>query len=75
MLPPCKYEHPLYAESSNYPRTGERVRTPEGEGRVVSRFPPSETVTVRRESDGGVSRCTLSDVCGSRRAYEDRHKP
>lgn len=67
-----KYEHPLYAESSNYPTTGQRVSTPEGEGRIVSRHPPSETVAVRRHSDGAVSRCALSDVCGSRQAYEDR---
>ncbi|MEU2612932.1 regulatory iron-sulfur-containing complex subunit RicT [Micromonospora sp. NPDC007271] len=67
-----KYEHPLYARSSDYPTTGQRVSTPEGEGRVVSRHPPSETITVRRHSDGAVSRCALSDVCGSRQAYEDR---
>jgi cell fate regulator YaaT (PSP1 superfamily) len=67
-----KYEHPLYAGSSNYPTSGQRVSTPEGEGRIVSRHPPSETVAVRRHSDGAVSRCALSDVCGSRRAYEDR---
>jgi len=66
-----KYEHPLYAQNSeNYPRSGERVSTPEGEGRVVAKHPPSETVTVRRFSDGGISRCALSDVCGSRQAYE-----
>ena len=67
-----KYEHPLYAKNSeNYPRSGERVGTPEGEGRVVAKHPPSETVTVRRFSDGGISRCALSDVCGSRQAYEN----
>ncbi len=66
-----KYEHPLYADTSSYPRSGERVSTPEGEGRVVARHPPSETVTVKRSADGGLSRCALSDVCGSRRAYEE----
>ncbi|GAA1804276.1 hypothetical protein HC028_04225 [Planosporangium flavigriseum] len=67
-----KYEHPLYTEGGNYPRSGERVSTPEGEGRVVARHPPSETVTVRSYSDGEIRRCALSDVCGSRQAYEGR---
>ncbi|MDH6465949.1 cell fate regulator YaaT (PSP1 superfamily) [Micromonospora sp. A200] len=67
-----KYEHPLYAESSNYPVSGQRVETPEGTAKVVSRHPPSGTVTVRQISDGSMKRCALSDVCGSRRAYEDR---
>ncbi|MEO3815638.1 regulatory iron-sulfur-containing complex subunit RicT [Plantactinospora sp. B24E8] len=67
-----KYEHPLYANSASYPTPGQRVETPEGPGRVVSRHPPSETVTVRQSSDGSTSRCALSDVCGSRRAYEQR---
>ena len=67
-----KYEHPLYAESSNYPTSGQRVETPEGPAKVVSRHPPSETVNVRLLSDGAVKRCALSEVCGSRRAYEGR---
>jgi cell fate regulator YaaT (PSP1 superfamily) len=67
-----KYEHPLYAESSNYPTSGQRVETPEGQAKVVSRHPPSETVAVRQLSDGALKRCAVSDVCGSRRAYEDR---
>ncbi|GGK20395.1 hypothetical protein GCM10010124_11250 [Pilimelia terevasa] len=67
-----KYEHPLYAGSSTYPSTGQQVDTPEGEGRVVARHPPSETVVVRRSSDGGLRRCALSEVCGSRQAYEER---
>jgi cell fate regulator YaaT (PSP1 superfamily) len=66
-----KYEHPLYAGSHTYPTSGTRVETPEGPGRVVSRHPPSETVSVR--VDGGqVTRCALADVCGSRKAYEGR---
>ncbi|MDM4722162.1 regulatory iron-sulfur-containing complex subunit RicT [Micromonospora sp. WMMA1363] len=65
-----KYEHPLYSESSTYPGSGERVETPEGTAKVVSRHPPSETVTVRQLSGGGISRCSLSEVCGSRRAYD-----
>ncbi|GAB2929442.1 hypothetical protein GCM10027280_16200 [Micromonospora polyrhachis] len=68
-----KFEHPLYEKSGNYPAGGQLVRTPEGEGRIVSRHPPSETVTVRRHSDGAVSRCALSEVCGSRQAHEQRY--
>ncbi|MFC7549045.1 stage 0 sporulation family protein [Plantactinospora sp. GCM10030261] len=67
-----KYEHPLYAESTNYPASGQRIETPEGTAKVVSRHPPSETVTVRQISDGSVRRCALSDVCGPRQAYESR---
>ncbi|MDG4790455.1 regulatory iron-sulfur-containing complex subunit RicT [Micromonospora sp. WMMD1102] len=67
-----KYEHPLYAESSNYPSPGQRVETPDGTAKVVSRHPPSETVTVRQLSDGSVNRCALADVCGPRRAYDSR---
>ncbi|WP_433128576.1 PSP1 domain-containing protein [Micromonospora sp. CA-240977] len=67
-----KYEHPLYAESSNYPLSGQRVETPDGTAKVVSRHPPSETVTVRQIADGSTKRCSLSDVCGSRQAYESR---
>ncbi|MBX6357235.1 MAG: hypothetical protein IRZ05_15465 [Micromonosporaceae bacterium] len=67
-----KYEHPLYADSHAYPATGAKVETPEGPGRVVSRHPPSETVGVRLNSDGRVARCALSEVCGSRKAYESR---
>jgi cell fate regulator YaaT (PSP1 superfamily) len=70
-----KYEHPLYSESSNYPRSGERVTTPDGEGKIMSRFPPAQTVTVRNLNDGSVSRCALTDVCGSRQAYERRWEP
>jgi cell fate regulator YaaT (PSP1 superfamily) len=67
-----KYEHPLYAGSSGYPVSGQRVETPEGTAKVVSRHPPSETVMVRQISDGSMKRCALSDVCGPRRAYEER---
>ncbi|MGW4462883.1 PSP1 domain-containing protein [Micromonospora sp. NBC_01796] len=65
-----KYEHPLYANSSNYPTSGQRIETPDGLAKVVSRHPPSETVTVRQIEDGTVRRCAVADVCGSRRAYE-----
>jgi cell fate regulator YaaT (PSP1 superfamily) len=67
-----KYEHPLYAAISNYPPNGAHVETPDGPGRVVSRHPPSETVSVKLSEGGGLKRCALSDVCGSRRAYEGR---
>nr|MDT0660131.1 regulatory iron-sulfur-containing complex subunit RicT [Micromonospora sp. DSM 115978] len=67
-----KYEHPLYSSESSYPATGQRVDTPEGPGRVVSRHQPSESVTVRMQEDGQVRRCALSDVCGPRRAYDGR---
>ncbi len=70
-----KYEHPLYVGSSTYPTSGQRVSTSEGEARVVSRHPPSETVTVRQLSDGATKRCALSEVCGSRRAYEGGPTP
>lgn len=67
-----KYEHPLYASGGNYPNNGARVETSEGPGRVISRHPPSETVSVRLEADGRVARCALADVCGSRQAYRSR---
>jgi cell fate regulator YaaT (PSP1 superfamily) len=67
-----KYEHPLYQPDRSYPTPGQRVETSAGPGKVVSRHPPSETVTVRQIDDGSIRRCALSDVCGPRRAYEDR---
>jgi cell fate regulator YaaT (PSP1 superfamily) len=68
-----KYEHPLYAESSSYPTSGAHVDTPDGPGRVISRHPPSETVNVKL-GDGAVKRCALTDVCGSRQAFEQRDR-
>jgi cell fate regulator YaaT (PSP1 superfamily) len=65
-----KYEHPLYADSGTYPTSGQRVETAQGPAKVVSRHPPSETVTVRQISDGSVKRCALAEVCGPRRAYD-----
>ncbi|WP_027660599.1 PSP1 domain-containing protein [Salinispora fenicalii] len=67
-----KFEHPLYSDSGAYPASGQRVETPAGTAKVVSRHPPSETVTVRQIADGSTRRCALSDVCGSRQAYEAR---
>ena len=66
-----KYEHPLYAGDGNAPASGTHVDTPDGPGRVISRHPPSETVSVKL-GDGAVKRCALADVCGSRRAFEQR---
>jgi cell fate regulator YaaT (PSP1 superfamily) len=68
-----KYEHPLYSQgSAAYPSNGTQVETPDGPGRVISRHPPSETVSVKLSDGGGVRRCGLSDVCGSRKAYDSR---
>ncbi|MFV2088445.1 PSP1 domain-containing protein [Micromonospora sp. LOL_021] len=68
-----KYEHPLYADSGSYPTSGQRVETPDGPAKVVSRHPPSESVTVRQISDGAVKRCALADVCGPRRAHDQAY--
>src|SRR6266550_7554057 len=47
-----KYEHPLYVEShQRMPKLGARVETPEGEGQVVGRNVPADTVSVKL--DGG----------------------
>jgi cell fate regulator YaaT (PSP1 superfamily) len=66
-----KYEHPLYATSPTLPPNGASVETPEGPGRVVSRFPPDESVSVRL-GDGRVARCPVADVCGPRRDFASR---
>jgi cell fate regulator YaaT (PSP1 superfamily) len=65
-----KYEHPLYSGSSTYP-VGQ-VDTPDGPGRVVSKHPPSDSVSVRLTEGGTTKRCAVADVCGSRRAHEGR---
>ncbi|GGM12043.1 MULTISPECIES: PSP1 domain-containing protein [Micromonospora] len=66
-----KYEHPLYAGGgTSYPNPGQRVETPEGQAKVISRHPPSETVVVRQLTGGETKRCGLAEVCGSRQAYE-----
>jgi cell fate regulator YaaT (PSP1 superfamily) len=67
-----KYEHPLYESSGESPSLGERVETPEGPGRVMSKFPPGESMVVRLQADGRAVRCAVADVCGSRRAFEGR---
>jgi cell fate regulator YaaT (PSP1 superfamily) len=67
-----KYEHPLYESASSSPRVGETVETPEGTGRVTSRFAPGESVGVKLHGDGRTVRCGMADACGSRKAYEGR---
>lgn len=66
-----KYEHPLYqAFDSTTPAVGSRVVSPSGPGRVVGRSVPTDSVTVRLDSDGSRCVCDRADVCGSRQAYE-----
>ena len=67
-----KYEHPLYESASTSPGVGAHVNTPEGPGRVVSRFPPGESSVVRLQADGRAVRCGMADVCGSRQAFEGK---
>ena len=69
-----KYEHPLYSGNSTYPEPGERVDTPDGPGRVVSRHAPSESVSVKLAEGGNIRRCAVADVCGSRKAHEGRSR-
>ena len=69
-----KYEHPLYAAAATYPPNGSAVQTSEGPARVISRHPPSETVSVKFEQDGRVARCRLAEVCGARRAFQSRQE-
>jgi cell fate regulator YaaT (PSP1 superfamily) len=67
-----KYEHPLYADAGEYPTPGTPVETAEGAGRVISKFPPGESVAIRLSADGRAVRCPVADVCGSRKAFESR---
>lgn len=70
-----KYEHPLYQDFiRKAPKVGSRVRTPEGEGRVIAHSVPSDSVVVRVDGTGEVTRCPQADVCPARRAYESRPK-
>jgi cell fate regulator YaaT (PSP1 superfamily) len=66
-----KYEHPLYQEfDATAPAVGARVETEQGQGRVVGRSVPADSVTVRLDSDGTRCVCSRASVCGSRQAYE-----
>lgn len=69
-----KFEHPLYQSfQASAPAHGERVSTPEGDGRVVGHNVPRDTVLVRLDADGSRTSCARASVCGSRQAYEQRH--
>ncbi len=68
-----KYEHPLYeAARSTGPQVGDDVQTPDGDGQVLSRSVPGESVVVKIAADGRRTTCALASVCSSRKAYEDR---
>ena len=69
-----KYEHPLYQDfKKNAPRTGTQVETAEGPGTVVGHNVPSDSVVVKLTGDGRSCVCSVSSVCGSRKAYESTH--
>jgi cell fate regulator YaaT (PSP1 superfamily) len=70
-----KYEHPLYQQfQATAPALGERVTTPEGDGRVVGHSVPRDAVVVRMDSDGSRCSCSRASVCGSRQAYAERYE-
>jgi cell fate regulator YaaT (PSP1 superfamily) len=70
-----KYEHPLYQQfQASAPAVGERVTTPEGDGRVVGHSVPRDAVVVRMDSDGSRCSCSRASVCGSRAAYSERYE-
>jgi cell fate regulator YaaT (PSP1 superfamily) len=69
-----KYEHPMYQDfHATAPALGEQVSTPEGDGRVVGHSVPMDSVVVRLNADGSRTVCPKASVCGSRKAYEERH--
>jgi cell fate regulator YaaT (PSP1 superfamily) len=68
-----KYEHPLYVEAhERMPKLGERVGTPQGNGQVVGRNVPSDTVNVRLDG-GRRCACPVASVCSPRRAHDERY--
>lgn len=68
-----KYEHPLYQDFvKKAPTIGSRVKTPEGEGKVIGHSVPSDSVVVRVDGTGEVTRCPQADVCPARRAFDTR---
>ena len=68
-----KYEHPLYQDFvRKAPKIGSRVKTPEGEGKVIGHSVPSDSVVVRVDGTGEVTRCPQADVCPARRAFDTR---
>ncbi|HEX5594461.1 MAG TPA: regulatory iron-sulfur-containing complex subunit RicT [Micromonosporaceae bacterium] len=69
-----KYEHPLYQNfHASAPEIGERVSTPQGEGRVVGHSVPRDAVTVRLDADGSRFSCSRAAICGPRRMHDDRY--
>ena len=67
-----KYEHPLYQDfDERAPAVGSCVSTAEGEGTVVSRNVPGDSLVLRMISDGRRAPCALASVCGSRKAHDD----
>jgi cell fate regulator YaaT (PSP1 superfamily) len=69
-----KYEHPLYQDfQATAPAVGERVETPEGNGKVVAHSVPRDSVVVRLDADGSRRVCPKASVCGSRKAFEQRY--
>jgi cell fate regulator YaaT (PSP1 superfamily) len=70
-----KYEHPLYQQfQATAPAIGERVTTPEGDGRVVAHSVPRDGVVVRLDADGSRCSCSRASVCGSRAAYAEKYE-
>jgi cell fate regulator YaaT (PSP1 superfamily) len=68
-----KYEHPIYDEfNSTAPAIGDRVRTEEGEGRVIGHDVPRDQVVIRLDAGGQRSVCDRASACSARAAYETR---
>ena len=68
-----KYEHPLYEDfAATAPPQGSHVTTPEGDGVVVGRNVPSDTLVVRMDEGGKRTTCDKASVCGSRKAFDSR---
>lgn len=68
-----KYEHPLYEEfRESAPAVGERVETPEGDGKVVAHDVPRDQVVIRLDAGGRRTVCDRASVCSSRKAYDSR---
>ena len=68
-----KYEHPLYEDfKGSAPAVGDRVESPEGEGRVVAHDVPRDQVVIKLDAGGKRSVCDRASVCSSRKAHESR---
>jgi len=68
-----KYEHPLYDDfKTTTPAVGDRVETPEGDGRVVAHDVPRDQVVVRLDTGGKRTVCERASVCSARAAYDSR---